>query len=176
MSREKILIIGIVASGKTTLARQLSGQTGISWHELDNIVHRRMEEGSSKRTPEEQMELIRQIDREGSWIMEGVDRSSYAELYEMADTVIFLDPPLWKRKYRIVRRFVKQRLGLEPAHYKPDLHMLKAMFQWTHDFEHDRPHFEAKLLTYRHKVFTMRDGGAVKRYVSGGNRACGKKC
>lgn len=168
MSRDKILIIGIVASGKTTLAKQLSAQLGIPWHELDNIVHLRMEEGGHKRTREEQMELIRQIDREGPWIMEGVDRFSYAELYEMADTVIFLDPPLWKRKLRIVRRFAKQKLGLESAHYKPDRTMLKAMFRWTADFEHNRPQFETKLAKYRHKVVTFRTKRDIDRYQNGG--------
>lgn len=168
MSRDKILIIGIVASGKTTLARRLSEQFGVPWHELDNIVHRRMQEGSSKRTQEEQMELIRQIDREGPWIMEGVDRSSYAELYEMAATVIFLDPPLWKRKLRIVRRFVKQKLGIEPAYYKPDLNMLKAMFKWTADFERNRPQFEAKLAGYGHKIVTLRNKREINRYQNGG--------
>ncbi|WP_037287883.1 AAA family ATPase [Saccharibacillus sacchari] len=167
-SRDKILIIGIVASGKTTLARRLSEQLGIPWQELDNIVHRRSEEGSHKRTQEEQMELIRQIDREGPWIMEGVDRSSYAALYEMADTVIFLDPPLWKRKLRIVRRFAKQKLGMEPAHYKPDLSMLKAMFRWTADFEKNRPQFEAKLARYARKVVTLRTRREIERYPNGG--------
>ncbi|CAM4009459.1 hypothetical protein [Saccharibacillus endophyticus] len=167
-SRDKILIIGIVASGKTTLARQLSVKHGIPWHELDNIVHRRMEEGSRKRTREEQMELIRQIDREGPWIMEGVDRSSYAALYEMADIVIFLDPPLWKRKLRIVRRFAKQKLGLEPAHYKPDRTILKAMFRWTADFERNRPQFETKLAGYSHKVVTLRTRREIDRYQNGG--------
>ncbi|MEJ8302739.1 AAA family ATPase [Saccharibacillus sacchari] len=156
MNRKKILIIGIVASGKTTLARRLSAQSGVCWYELDNIVHRRTEEGDGKRTSEEQMDLIRQIDRKGPWIMEGVHRSSYAELYDLADTVIFLDPPLWKRKIRIVRRFVKQKLGLESAHYTPDLKMLKAMFRWTNDFEHNRPQFEAQLARYGNKVLRVK--------------------
>ncbi|AWB43897.1 hypothetical protein DCC85_06460 [Paenibacillus sp. CAA11] len=34
---KKILIIGIVASGKTTLAKQLSEALNISWYELDGI-------------------------------------------------------------------------------------------------------------------------------------------
>ena len=35
----KVLIIGIVASGKTTLARRLSKETNIKNYEIDLIVH-----------------------------------------------------------------------------------------------------------------------------------------
>ncbi|WP_162262889.1 EutP/PduV family microcompartment system protein, partial [Paenibacillus sp. Soil787] len=36
---KKILIIGIVASGKTTLAKRLSKKINVPWYELDSIVH-----------------------------------------------------------------------------------------------------------------------------------------
>jgi adenylate kinase family enzyme len=36
----KIFIVGIVASGKTTLARKLSRELIIPWYEGDCIVHR----------------------------------------------------------------------------------------------------------------------------------------
>lgn len=48
-------------------------------------------------------------------------------------------------KIRIVKRFLKQKLGLEKCHYKPDLNMLKAMFQWTKEFEEKRPEHEERL-------------------------------
>ena len=35
----KILIVGIVASGKTTLAKKLSSQNNIKYFEIDSIVH-----------------------------------------------------------------------------------------------------------------------------------------
>lgn len=35
----KILIIGIVASGKTTLAEKLSNKLKIKYYEIDSIVH-----------------------------------------------------------------------------------------------------------------------------------------
>ncbi len=164
MRVSKILIVGIVASGKTTLARQLSERTGIPWHELDDIVYRRGE-NRSKRSPEEQAEQIRVIDRQGAWIMEGVDRSSYSQLYELADQVLFLDPPLWKRKMRIVTRYLKQKTGLEDSHYPPDLHMLKMMFRWTRDFERGRPQFEAKLANYGNKVLRVEGHEEARRVL-----------
>lgn len=159
---KKIFIIGIVASGKTTLARRLSKQLGIPWYELDAIVYHQTNNGRIKRTPQEQMEVIKEIDRQGQWIFEGTDRESYRCLYEMADTIIFLDPPLWKRKIRIVTRYFKQQSGLEQAHYKSDLKMLRMMFQWTNDFEKNRDEFEARIQLYEDKVIRISDNNSMK--------------
>lgn len=70
----------------------------------------------------------------------------------MADAVVFLDPPLWRRKVRIIKRFCKQQLGLEPCHYHSDLRMLRSMFRWTRDFEANRPAFLEMLRPYAHKM------------------------
>lgn len=66
----KLFIVGSVASGKTTLAACLSEQLGIPWYELDSLVHVRTAHGRIKRTPEQQMEAMAEIDRQGSWIFD----------------------------------------------------------------------------------------------------------
>lgn len=159
---KKIFIIGIVASGKTTLAKQLSKLIAIPWYELDCIVHHQTNNGRIKRTPQEQIEVIKDIDKQGQWIFEGTDRESYQCLYEMADIIIFLDPPLWKRRIRIITRYLKQKLGFERAHYKPDLEILKMMFTWTSDFESNRGDFEEKLNLYNDKVVRVTDNSGLK--------------
>ncbi len=98
---KKVLIVGIVASGKTTLAKRLSQKMNVPWYELDDIVHPQTAAGRYKRTADEQVEVIRNIDKSGAWIFEGTDRESYQCLFDMADTIIFLDTPLWKRRVRI---------------------------------------------------------------------------
>jgi len=45
----------------------------------------------------------------------------------MADKIIFLDTPLWKRRYSILLRYIKQQLLIEKCPYKSDLKMLKKM-------------------------------------------------
>ncbi|MCR8644487.1 hypothetical protein NV379_17670 [Paenibacillus sp. N1-5-1-14] len=162
----KIFIVGIVASGKTTLAKQLSKDLNITWYELDSVVYHKTEAGRYKRTAEEQVQVIQDIDSQGAWIMEGVDRDSYRCLYEMADTIIFLDPPLWKRRLRISTRFVKQRLGIEKCHYKPNLTMLKNMYKWTRDFEQSRAGFEERLKLHNDKVIRLMDNRKLDIDVS----------
>ncbi len=65
------------SSGKTTLAKQLGTDINICWYELDSIVYHQTGDQRVKRTPDEQVEVIMDIDRKGSWIMEGTDRESY---------------------------------------------------------------------------------------------------
>ncbi len=158
----KIYIVGIVASGKTTLATKLSKALHVPWYELDCIVYEETETGRYKRTPEEQMEVIHDIDKKGDWIFEGTYRKSYHGLFEMADKIIFLDIPLWKRKVRIFTRFIKQQIGIEKCHYKADFRMLRLMYQWTDDFEKNRAGFEKMLKQFDNKLIVVSEGKDVK--------------
>ena len=158
---KKILIIGIVASGKTTLAKRLSKKINVPWYELDSIVHHQTPTERYKRTAEEQIEVIKEIDKNGAWIFEGTDRESYQCLYQMADTIIFLDTPLWKRRIRIITRFLKQKLGIEKCHYKPDYYDVKDDVQMDEDFEQNRNSFEAKLKKYNEKVIRLSNNNSL---------------
>ena len=152
----KLFIMGIVASGKTTYAKKLSEQLGLPFVELDAVVYHEKEGQRVKRAPNEQMQVIQEIDRAGGWVMEGVYRPSYHALFDMADAIIWLDPPLNKRRYRIFRRHVKQILGLEACAYKPDFQMLINMYKWTEDFERKRPVLQEYLKPHRRKVITVK--------------------
>lgn len=84
----------------------------------------------------------------------------------MADTIIFLDPPLWKRQIRIFTRFLKQKLHIEECHYVPDLAMLKMMYKWTRDFEKSREAFEADLSLYNHKLIRLSNKKRYKQLIT----------
>ena len=158
----KIYIVGIVASGKTTLAKALSAQLGIPWYELDSVVHIYSKQAHYKRTPEEQADEINRINDTGDWIMEGTYRKSCHCLFELADHIIFLDTPLWKRKCRIFTRFIKQQLKIEMCNYRSDLHMLRLMYKWTYEFERDRPQFLDMLKNYQDKLIVISKPSELK--------------
>ena len=155
----KLLILGIVAAGKTTLARELSAITGVPWYEGDRIAY---EDGTDlRRTREEEVKLLEKIDACGEWIVEEVYRSSHSVLLEWAERIVFLDPPLGVRKRRIFTRFLRQQCGLEKCRYKSNLHMLRAMYRWIASFEKDRPRFEAMLQGLGDKVTVVHTGAQV---------------
>lgn len=151
----KIIIVGSVGSGKTTLARRLSTMLQTDWHELDAIAYDDSQIGRPKRTAAEQMTIIKSIDYADSWILEGVPRESYKAMFELADTIILLHPPKLKTYYRITTRFIKQKLGIEKAHYKPTWHMFYGMFIWANDFYRKLPQFEGELKSYNKKIVKL---------------------
>lgn len=153
----KIFIMGIVASGKTTYAKGLSHQLNRPFVELDSVVYHTVDGVRIKRSPDEQVLVIQEMDAAGDWIAEGVYRPSYHILLDMADVVIWLDPPLWKRKVRILSRHIKQVMGIEKCAYKPDIEMLLNMYTWTKAFEGRRGELNEILQPHLHKLLIVQN-------------------
>lgn len=149
----RIYVVGIVASGKTTLSKSLSQCLNLPMYELDVIVHPVIDNERIKRTAEEQVEYIKNLN--GPWLIEGTLRTSCMILLDLADVIVFVDPPLMLRKKRILTRFIKQRLGIEKCHYKSTFRMLKMMYHWTGEFENKRDDFEYLLSEYSTKLIRV---------------------
>ncbi|MCF2648313.1 AAA family ATPase [Niallia circulans] len=132
----KVHIIGSVGSGKTTLAKELSTKLEIPYYELDNVVWMRKENGDSRRTEEEREKLLHRIVQTDKWIIEGVHHDEWVKnSFQQADIIIFLDTNYYIRTYRIMKRFIKQKVGIEKAHYQPSFKIFFKMFQWNKHFE-----------------------------------------
>lgn len=155
----KILIVGIVASGKTTLARKLSKLLDIKCYEIDSVVHD--DALGVKRSEKEQWEMFDKINKEHDWIIEGTLRKNLFYLCDMADRIIYLDIPVNVRKRRIFTRFIKQLFGIEKCNYKVNFKMLKNMYKWTDDFKKDKENFEKKLFEYKEKIVVLKDNKFV---------------
>ena len=158
----KILIIGIVASGKTTLAKRLSRENNVMYYEIDSIVHDDI--NNRKRTNEEQQRIIKEINKNNNWIIEGTLRKNLDNLLDMADKIIYLDIPLKIRKKRIFIRYIKQKLGMEKSNYKPSFQMLKNMYKWTDEFESNKDTFEENICKYSDKSDVLRTEKQILNY------------
>ena len=155
----KVLIIGSVASGKSTLARKLSNKFNIKSYEIDSIVHDDV--NNIKRKNEEQQKIIEKIDNQNEWIIEGTLRRNLYNLLEMADNIIYVDTPLIIRKKRIFTRYIRQKLGIEKCGYKPSYKMLKNMYIWTKEFESKRKDFEDVLKKYQEKLIVVKNSNDI---------------
>lgn len=107
----KIDIIGSVASGKTTLARQISQKYGVPYYEKDNIVWERTLDGDKKRTPEERDKEFDKIIKSCDWIVEGSSRDCLRESFDCCDYIIILNEKTVIRLVRILKRCIYQRMG-----------------------------------------------------------------
>ena len=78
----KLYIVGPVASGKSTLARQLSRETGIPCFHLDQVARRRdpgAKVGNRKRTDEEREAIFQAILAREDYILEDTGRPCFAQ-------------------------------------------------------------------------------------------------
>lgn len=151
----KILIVGTVGTGKTTLAKKLAEEYNIRHYEIDSIVHDDNESGR-KRSVQEQEKIIKKIDEENSWIIEGTLRKNLYYLLDIADKIIYLDIPKRKRNVRILTRYIKQKLRIEKSNYIPSIKMLKQMYKWSEEHEKNKSQLEKVLNKYNVKLEIIR--------------------
>lgn len=164
----KIHVIGSVGSGKTTLARKLSAQLGIPHYELDNVVWERGPHGDRRRNEKERDALLQEIIASDSWIIEGVHHTWIMESLRQADQIILLDPPYSQRTYRIFKRFIKQKLHLEKANYKPTIKMFGKMFRWNRYFETvSKPEIVELLKPYEEKLHVLEEDKKMPEIMEG---------
>jgi adenylate kinase family enzyme len=108
----KIVIIGCCGGGKTTLAYQLSRKLSIEVYDLDDhFWHAGWVVTPDDRWQEIQHELVGR----DSWIISGTYTSTLDIRINAADTIIFLDLPLWLCFWRVIKRKVKNYYGLEQS-------------------------------------------------------------
>ena len=160
----KIHIIGSVGSGKSTLAKALSARLTLPLHELDNIVWIRSEHGDIRRSDEERNEYLTQVVNSEAWIIEGAHHKWVLPSFEKADVIIFLDTSYRRRVYRIIRRFMLQKIGMEKANYNPTLQMFLKMFVWNAQFEYQSKREILDVLRqYPEKLLFLKGNSGVTR-------------
>ena len=144
----KIDIICSVASGKTTLAAELSAKYKVPYYQKDNIVWERTENGDKKRRKEVRDKMFLDILARDSWIVEGSPRKCLNESFEMCDYIILLDVNILVRLYRVLRRWIKQRMGKEKCNTKPTISFLKWNIKWVFEFDKHKKQFLKQLKNY----------------------------
>jgi adenylate kinase family enzyme len=131
----KIHIIGGPGSGKTFLAQKLSAQLGIPHYDLDALQWDNTSRSyGTKRDAQERDALLREILQKDDWIIEGVYYAWCGQCFADADRIYVLSVPRCQYRYRIIRRFVRRKLGLEKGK-KETLKSLSDLLKWADKFQ-----------------------------------------
>ncbi|PAV28029.1 DNA topology modulation protein FlaR [Virgibacillus profundi] len=165
---KRIHIIGSVGSGKTTLAKELFLKFNIPFHELDNVVWKRHKSGDIRRTVEERESHLNTIIQLDNWIIEGVHNDDWvANSFRNAELIIFLDTKYSRRTYRILKRFLLQKIGLEKSNYKPTAKIFFKMFKWNRHFEEvGKANFFEKYGVYSDKLLVVHNKNSIDNYFN----------
>ncbi|MBM7579361.1 AAA family ATPase [Jeotgalibacillus terrae] len=164
----KIRICGAVGSGKTTLARELSKKYQIPYYELDQVVRERQgQRGDRLRSESEKAELLKEIIEQPAWIIEGMHNEEWTyDTFEHADVLCLLNPPKKVIKYRLTKRFIRQKLKLETVHYTPTISIYFKMFKWAKMFdEKGRPNVMHLSETVQAELIILENDRDVKEFL-----------
>lgn len=131
MKYNKILIVGGIVSGKTTLANKLSKLLKIKNYELDNIAYKRRDI-YEKQKPKIRDNKVKVILKKKKWIVEGFYSRYWAyPFYKKADIVVILNIKPSTAKKRIIIRFLKRKLL---SKRKTNLKRTTGLFKYINDY------------------------------------------
>ena len=108
---QRVMIVGGPGSGKSTLAVCLGEATGLPVFHMDKIHYL---PGWVERQKSVKSALTQEVHALDHWIFEGGHSTTYPERIARADLFIWLDIPLWKRVYRVLRRSYIHRGRIRP--------------------------------------------------------------
>ncbi|HSN03026.1 MAG TPA: hypothetical protein VLS91_06040 [Acidimicrobiales bacterium] len=107
----RVLIDGMMGSGKSTFARALAVRTGLPVIHLD--LHY-WKPGWARPSDDEWRERQRALVAGDDWIIDGNYEETLSLRLERAETVVYLDSPWWLCASRALRRGLRKPVGEMP--------------------------------------------------------------
>ena len=103
----KIVVLGVSASGKSLFARRLSSHLNIPLTHMDAIM---WEPGWNHVGNTKVREELQKVMANDSWIIEGwIEPKARKLVFDRADTIIYLDYPRLLVTWRYLKRWLKHR-------------------------------------------------------------------
>ena len=108
---QKIVVVGVSASGKSILSRKLAKKTGLPLFHMDEIMWNK---GWRYIGDQETISELREISNKDCWIIDGyITTDARSFVFERADIIIYLDyrPSLlcWRYIKRCIKHFRNPR-------------------------------------------------------------------
>lgn len=163
----KIRIIGCSGSGKTYLAKKLSEKYNIPNFDLDDIQWDNSQNSYGIKMPiKKRNQMLNDMLQQPDWIIEGVYYAWVQKSFEDADMIYVLDIPKWFYRFRIIKRFIKRRVGLEKGK-KETLKSVCNLLKWTNAFQNTNMKEILKILEpHKEKVIYIKKKAEINRIIT----------
>ena len=133
----RIHIIGSTGSGKSYIANVLSRRLNLPVFDLDDLFWNRSASTYGVRTAGDMRDRkLAQIAASDAWIIEGVYHQWVGPSFDRAELILMLVPSVWVHDVRVVRRFIKRKLGLVPSK-RESMRELWQLLRWNHGYDRD---------------------------------------
>lgn len=154
----KIHIIGGSGTGKSYIAEQISKQYEIPHFDLDDIYWDNESKSYGTKMPiDKRTAKLNEILTNENWIIEGVFYDWLNDSFASADYIFILRTKPFVYNYRIIKRFIRRKLGIEKSK-KETLKSLKDLLVWTNHYQKQNiPKIILFLEPYQHKVKIIDD-------------------
>lgn len=158
----KIFITGNSGCGKSTMARKLAEKHNLSLCPLDDIVW----DKDKKRPHEVRTEILNEFLKNENWVIEGMSHSPWMhEVYVKADYIFLLQISDRVAKWRIRKRHIKKKLGLEKGH-KEGKGYVKNLYKIREDYKREIiPEIEERLKGFSDKSFVVKNIKEVNKII-----------
>jgi adenylate kinase family enzyme len=165
----RISIIGLPGSGKTTLAEALSAKLGVPHIQIDRFWFESGGPAVTYHTPEDELVRIRAKVREktlaaieaDAWVSDGFYSRLQPEIADRADTVIFLDIPLWRRLLNHAVRVVTKNRHKELTRWD-DIRFFSEIVRRT--FRHG-PKLRQFVEERKNRITVLQSRNDIKQYL-----------
>lgn len=109
-SPRRIVIVGTSGSGKTTLAGQIARRLGTPHVELDALYWEPNWTTAAAAVFQQRLTAALADD---AWVVDGNYSHARAQIWARADTLVWLDYPLWRIMAQLIRRTVRRAVTQE---------------------------------------------------------------
>jgi adenylate kinase family enzyme len=163
----KIHIVGGSGTGKSYISEKISKQYQIPHFDLDNIFWDNEALSYGIKMPiDKRTEKLNEILEKDNWIIEGVFYGWLYDSFALADYIFILKTKPIVYNYRIIRRFIRRKLGLEKAK-KETLKSLKDLLIWTNKYQKKNiPKIVSFLEQYHNKVIMIDKAEEILGFIN----------
>lgn len=132
----RIHVIGAPGAGKTTYARKLASMLNVPICHLDEIYHDNSGVVPRKRSESERKAMAQKFANKQNWVTEGTSFSDWINpVLKRATEIHIVSPSRIIRVWRLIKRYIKRKFGIEHSAYNETLRGLWDGIKWTWQYD-----------------------------------------